>query len=129
MMRLHHIGVACGDIEEEIGRISCLHEVVDRTPVITDPAQDARVALLTLADGTRIELVEGPQVETLVKKNIGLYHLCFEVVDLETEIARMEAEGAKLIAAPKPAVLFHGRKVAFLYVAYGMIELLSQNQG
>ena len=129
MMRLHHIGVACRDIEDEIERISLVHEVVERTTVVIDPEQDARLAMLTLADGTRIELVAGPQVETLVKKNIGLYHLCFEVDDLEAEIGRIVAEGAKLIVPPKPAVLFDGRKVAFLYVAYGLIELLSQNQG
>jgi methylmalonyl-CoA/ethylmalonyl-CoA epimerase len=128
-MRLHHIGVACRDIEEEIDRLSRIHEIVDRTPVVCDPEQDARLALLTLSDGTRIELVAGPRVETFVKKNIGFYHLCFEVADILAEIGRLEGEGARLVVPPKPAVLFGGRTVAFLYVEYGMIELLSQNQG
>lgn len=126
MMRLHHIGVACRDLEEEIDRLSRLHPVVGRTPVIEDRQQDATLALLTLADGTRIELVSGRQVETWVKRNIGLYHLCFEVDDLGAEIDRLVEEGAKLVVPPKPAVLFGGRKVAFLYVAYGLIELLSE---
>jgi methylmalonyl-CoA/ethylmalonyl-CoA epimerase len=128
-MQLHHIGVACRDIEEGIEQLSLVHDVVARTPVIHDPEQDALLALLTLADGTRIELVAGRQVEALVKKNIGLYHLCFEVADIDAEIGRLVAGGAKLIVPPKPAVLFDGRAVAFLYVDYGMIELLCKKQG
>jgi methylmalonyl-CoA/ethylmalonyl-CoA epimerase len=129
MMQLHHIGVACRDIGEEIAQLSRVHDIVSQTPVVSDPEQNAQVVMLTLSDGTRIELVAGPQVETLVKKNIGLYHLCFEVPDIALEIDRLVGEGARLIAPPKPAVLFEGRTVAFLYVAYGMIELLSQKQG
>jgi methylmalonyl-CoA/ethylmalonyl-CoA epimerase len=128
-MQLHHIGVACLDIEEGIQHLSLVHDVVVRTPVIHDPEQDALVVLLTLADGTRIELVAGRQVEALLKKNIGLYHLCFEVADIDAEIGRLVDGGARLIVPPKPAVLFDGRVVAFLYVDYGMIELLSKKQG
>ena len=128
MMRFHHIGVACRDIEAEVDRIGQLHRIAGRTAVLHDPEQDARLALLTLEDGTRIELVAGPQVETLVKKNIGLYHVCFEVEDLPAEIDRMVAAGAKLIVPPKAALLFDGRNVAFLYASYGMVELLSQKQ-
>ena len=128
-MRFHHIGVACRDIGEEIARISRIHDIVAQTPVVRDPEQDAQVVMLTLSDGTLMELVAGPQVETLVKKNIGLYHLCFEVADIQSEIDRLVEEGARLIAPPKPAALFSGRSVAFLYVAYGLIELLSQKQG
>jgi methylmalonyl-CoA/ethylmalonyl-CoA epimerase len=128
-MQLHHIGVACRDIGEGIEHLCLIHDVVARTPVIHDPEQDAQLALLTLSDGTRIELVAGRQVEMILRRNIGLYHLCFEVEDIGAEIERLEAGGAKLLAPPKPAVLFDGRRVAFLYVDYGMIELLSKNQG
>jgi|SRR5579863_1019895 len=128
-MQLHHIGVACRDIEEGIKQLTLLHEVVARTPVIHDPEQDAQLVLLTLSDGTRIELVAGRQVEAILKKNIGLYHLCFEVADIDAEIGRLLAGGAKLLSPPKPAVLFDGRAIAFLYADCGMIELLSKNQG
>ncbi len=125
-MKLHHIGVACRDITEGIEQLSRIHHIVERTPVVDDPEQEAQLVLLTLADGTRIELVAGRPVETMIRKNIGLYHLCFEVADIQAEIDRLVSEGAKLIVPPKPAVLFDGRAVAFLYVDYGMIELLSK---
>jgi methylmalonyl-CoA/ethylmalonyl-CoA epimerase len=128
-MQLHHIGVACRDIEEGIKQLTLLHEVVARTPVIHDPEQDAEVTMLTLSDGTRLELVAGRPVAAFLKQNIGVYHLCWEVEDIDAEIGRLEAGGAKLLAPPKPAALFGGRAVAFLYAGYGMIELLSKNQG
>jgi len=121
--------MACGDIEEGIGHLLRVHTVVGRTPVIDDPEQDAKLVLLTLADGTHIELVAGRSVESFVKRNIGLYHLCFEVTDIQAEIERLVHEGAKLIVPPRPAVLFGGRPVAFLYVGYGLIELLQKKPG
>lgn len=127
-MQLHHIGVACRDIEEEIGNISRVHEVLQRTPVVYDPCQDATLAMLTLADGTRIELVAGPPVQTMLRKGIGYYHLCFEVDDIESEIERLVLQKAVLLSPPKPAVLFGGRKVAFLQASYGIVELLSANK-
>jgi len=128
-MRFHHIGVACRNIGEEIAQLSRVHDIVSQTSVVKDPEQEAQVVMLTLADGTQMELVAGPQVETLVKKHIGLYHLCFEVADIQSEIDRLVGEGARLVVPPKPAALFNGRTVAFLQVAYGLIELLSQKQG
>ena len=124
-MKFHHVGVACKNIDEEIASISAIHQVVEITPAVFDEEQNAELALLTLADGTRIELISGKQVETLIKKHITYYHLCFEVDDIDTEIDRLVNAGAFLIAEPKRAVLFNNRKVAFLNVSYGMIELLN----
>jgi methylmalonyl-CoA/ethylmalonyl-CoA epimerase len=128
-MKFHHVGVACKNIQEEIANISKIHEIVKRSPIVFDKGQDAELALLTLADGTNIELVSGKQVETFLKKNITYYHLCFEVHDIHLEIERLTRENALLLSPPKPSVLFDNREVAFLHVSYGIIELLSQNKG
>jgi methylmalonyl-CoA/ethylmalonyl-CoA epimerase len=124
-MKLHHIGIAVKDLQEEIFHISSIHEVVHQSPVLFDQEQQAQLVLLTLSDGTKMELVSGKPVESFVKKNISFYHLCFEVDDLDQEIARLTGEGAFLISPPKPAILFTNRLVAFLQVSYGMIELLN----
>jgi methylmalonyl-CoA/ethylmalonyl-CoA epimerase len=124
-MKFHHVGVACKNIYEEIANISAIHRVIDKSPTVFDQEQNAELALLTLADGTRIELISGKPVETFLKKNITYYHLCFEVDDIDAEIDRLVNAGAFLIAEPKPAVLFNNRKVAFLQASYGMIELLN----
>jgi methylmalonyl-CoA/ethylmalonyl-CoA epimerase len=124
-MKFHHVGIACKNIDEEIAHISNIHHVFEQSPKVFDMEQNAELVLLTLSDGTKLELISGKQVETLLKKNITYYHLCFEVDDINTEVDRLINEGAFLISAPKPAVLFNNRKVAFLNVSYGMIELLS----
>jgi methylmalonyl-CoA/ethylmalonyl-CoA epimerase len=128
MMTFHHVGIACRDIAEEIRNISAVHEGVTSSPVIFDPEQNAEVVLLTLSDGSNLELISGKQVEGLLKMNITYYHLCFEVDDIRAEIDRLEKENAKLVSAPKPAPLFDNREVAFLYVSYGIIELLSRKK-
>jgi methylmalonyl-CoA/ethylmalonyl-CoA epimerase len=124
-MKFHHIGIACKDIQAEMLNISGIHEVMARSPVVFDPEQNAELVLLTLSDGTHIELVSGKPVETMLKKNIAFYHICFEVPDIFQEITRLTGQGALLISPPKPAALFDHRLVAFLQVSYGMIELLN----
>jgi len=124
-MKFHHIGIACGNIDEEVANISKIHTIIDRGPTVFDKEQNAELVLLTLADGTNIELIAGKKVEMLLKKNITYYHLCFEVEDINAEIKRLLNAGAFLISPPKPALLFSNRQVAFLNVSYGMIELLN----
>jgi len=124
-MKFHHIGIACKNIDEEIANISKIHTFTKQTGKVFDEQQNAELVLLTLADGTNIELIAGKQVESFVKKNITYYHICFEVDDILAEADRLVAEGALLISPPKPAVLFDNRLVAFLNVSYGLIELLN----
>ena len=59
MMKLHHIGVACGDIALEMENIRRIHDVSECSPVVFDPLQEAELALVTLADGTRIRIDSG----------------------------------------------------------------------
>jgi methylmalonyl-CoA/ethylmalonyl-CoA epimerase len=125
-MKFHHVGIACKDIAEEIEHISAIHAVIDQSPIVTDTGQNAELVLLTLSDGTHLELISGKQVEGILKKNITYYHLCFEVDDIRAEIARLEEQHAKLLSPPTPAPLFDNREVAFLHVSYGIIELLSK---
>ncbi|NOW94986.1 VOC family protein [Mucilaginibacter sp. SG564] len=124
-MKFHHLGLACKNIAAEIASIRKIHNVTTISPIIFDPEQNAELVLLTLTDGTRIELIAGKQVESFVRKNITYYHICFEVDDIHAEIKRLIREHALLISPPKPALLFNSRKVAFLHVSYGLIELLN----
>jgi methylmalonyl-CoA/ethylmalonyl-CoA epimerase len=124
-MKFHHVGIACKNIDEEIASVAAINKIIRQSPKVFDETQNAELVLLTLADGTKLELISGKQVETFIKKNITYYHLCFEVDDIDAEVTRLVSEGAFLISPPKPAILFNNRKVAFLNVSYGMIELLN----
>jgi methylmalonyl-CoA/ethylmalonyl-CoA epimerase len=127
-MNFHHIGIACGNIKEEISKISRIHNVLEISDIFYDREQDAELCMITIDGGLKMELISGKQVEAFIKKRLTYYHLCYEVDDINSEIERLENEGAFLISAPKPAILFDNREVAFLNVPYGIIEILSSRK-
>ena len=66
-----------------------------------------------------LELIEpwgdDSPVTTRVRKSPGLFHLCFEVDDLEETLRRLEAaEEARVIKPPQPAPAIENRRVAFV---------------
>jgi methylmalonyl-CoA/ethylmalonyl-CoA epimerase len=126
-MKLHHIGIACKNIQKEKEKISQLHQVVSSTEIIFDPLQNAQLCMLSLADGTNLELVAGEAVKGFVSKRMSYYHLCYEVANIEQSIEELTQKGAFLISPAQPAILFGGRKVAFLMFSYGIVELLNQD--
>ncbi|HEY8478017.1 MAG TPA: methylmalonyl-CoA epimerase [Chloroflexota bacterium] len=82
------------------------------------PEFDVRVGFLDVG-GVRLELVQpnadtGSLAEFLRKRGGGLHHLAFVVDDLEAELARLRAEGARLVdQEPRPGA--HGSRVAFVH--------------
>ena len=123
-MKFHHVGIACRDMEEEIKSISEIHEVLEVSEIVYDAEQKASLCMIRTADGINLELVSGEQVENLIQKRIGYYHLCYETDDLTGEIARLQELGAYLVSDEKPAILFNNKKIAFLHASYGLIELV-----
>jgi hypothetical protein len=123
-MRFHHLGVASQDPGGVIRWIKETHAIVEESGPLFDPEQNATLTLLRTADGLTFEVVSGEQVKTLVKRGIALYHACYAVANLDDAIAELSKNGASLISAPKPAVLFGGSRVAFLHTPMGIIELL-----
>lgn len=123
-MKFHHVGVACADINEEISSIEKIHEVIDISAIVYDEKQKASLCMLKTREGIPIELISGEQVANIVKKRITYYHLGYETDDIYAEISRLQNLGALLVSEPKPAILFADRKVAFIQVSYGLIELI-----
>ena len=123
-MKIHHVGIACRNIEETLIFIEKTYKVIEKTCTVYDPLQDVNLCFITVEDNLNIELVSGSKVENLIKKNINLYHLCYEVDDIDKSIKSFIDGGSFLISKPKSAVLFNGRKVCFLTSPLGIIELL-----
>ncbi|KMQ66279.1 lactoylglutathione lyase [Chryseobacterium angstadtii] len=126
-MKFHHVGVACKDIQAELQSIRQLHKIIEETPVVFDPNQQAELCMITVEDGLNIELVSGKPVENLLKKRISYYHICYEVENIDETIENLTEKGGLLISPPKEAILFNNRKVAFLMLSYGIVELLNKN--
>jgi methylmalonyl-CoA/ethylmalonyl-CoA epimerase len=115
-VRYHHTGVACHHLEDERRWYTGSLGYEPESEIFTDPLQGIRGCFLTSGEG-RIELLEAlPGSDALapwLQRGFSIYHLAFEVLDLEATIDQLDEAGARLVSPPKPAVAFGGRRVAF----------------
>lgn len=123
-LRMHHIGLATADIEQSKAYLSEFFTIVNSSDIVYDQKQHAKLCMLTMNDGTLIELVEGEVVQNYIKKRNFVYHICYLAENLEETIENLLAKGALMISEPKEAVLFDNRRVSFLMSEIGLIELL-----
>jgi methylmalonyl-CoA/ethylmalonyl-CoA epimerase len=80
--------------------------------------QKVRVAMLQVGE-SMIELLEptsddSPVAKFIEKNGPGIHHLAYEVADIESAIARLMAEGARMIDE-KPRAGAHGTRIAFVH--------------
>ncbi|HEX3581564.1 MAG TPA: methylmalonyl-CoA epimerase [Thermoanaerobaculia bacterium] len=124
--KLDHIGIAVKSLEA--ARIyESLGMRVEH--VETVETQRVKTAFLSAGDAN-IELLEPTEADSPIAKFIekrgeGIHHICLRVDDLESHLARLKAEGYRLVnEAPVPGA--HGCRVAFLHPSAGngvLIEL------
>ena len=123
---LDHIGIAVRSLDA-----AKIYEVLGLTiaHVETVESQKVRTAFLSVGD-SNLELLEptGPDsavAKFIEKRGEGIHHICLRVDDIEAHLARLQAQGFRLInEAPVPGA--HGCRVAFLHPAAGngvLIEL------
>jgi len=136
MMRFHHLGYAVANIEDYLSEfMTPLLSPSRVTDPVVDQVQQVRVCFVEMQGGTVIELVE-PLGETSPVANIigsrrgGLYHLCYEVLDLDAEILRFRSKKCIPLGRPVPATAFNGRRIVFLITPqHDLIELLEVDRG
>lgn len=125
--RFHHVGVAVKDLGRAVEALRLLFPTVEASDVVQDPNQGVHIQFLTLGD-LRVELLQPAAtpspVDSILKRGIGLYHVCFEVNDIEERLTQWVGAGATLVSPPKPAIAFGNRRVAFFMSQGLMIELL-----
>jgi len=90
--------------------------------IIEDASQDVRVAFLRTPgcdSDLLIELVEPlsakSPVQNYLKRGVTLYHLCYEVQSLQSELEASRAMDALVVRAALPAPAFNGRLIAWIY--------------
>ncbi len=134
-LRLHHVGYVVDNIETAMtGFLRSLAAEWDGQ-VFHDPLQKVKVAFLrTRAEDPQIELVQAasedsPVLRFLQQKGGGLHHVCYEVADLEEELAGFRSRGAVIAKRPKPAVAFGGRRIAWVITSEKLlVELLEESR-
>jgi methylmalonyl-CoA/ethylmalonyl-CoA epimerase len=118
-MKIDHIGIATRGIEESLGFWrDALGLEVQHTETVEE--QGVRVAMLPVGE-PRVELLEptGPETPVgkfLEKRGPGIHHVAVRVADIRAALARLKAEGARLIDE-EPRVGAGGCLVAFVHPA------------
>lgn len=127
MTRLDHIGIAVRSLEtakiyEALGLAVAHVETVE--------TQKVKTAFIPVGGEANIELLEptspeSPIAKFIEKRGEGIHHLCFRVENIEAELAKLKAQGYRLVNEhPVPGA--HGCRVAFLHPSAGsgvLIEL------
>jgi len=128
-LKLHHIGIAVRSIAQQ-GTAYCeAFGIAAPRAIVDDEAQSVRVAFAELANGVAVEFVEPigdrSPISRLLGRGGGLYHVCYEVGDLESRVAHVRASGGMLVSGPTPAPAFDGRRIAFVYTAgHDLVEFV-----
>lgn len=116
--RISHIGMAVKNLKEarEFYR-SILR--LESTDPITGGEGTIKVSMVRVGD-VLIELLqpigsEGVMTKFLEKRGEGFHHICYEVDDINAEIASFKAAGIEVLGEPKPgaegmSVFLHPRR-------------------
>jgi methylmalonyl-CoA epimerase len=112
--RVEHIAVAVQSLGESI---ELLRNTFGLPLEYEEQIGQTRLAMLPVGQ-TYIELLEGQGPESGVKKWIdekgpGLFHICFEVDDIEGALAELKAKGVGL-RDETPRIGHGGARIAFL---------------
>lgn len=117
LTKINHIGIAVKSLEEalpfyrdNLGMSFAGIEVVEE--------QKVRVAMLGVGE-SKIELLEptaddSPVAKFIEKNGCGIHHIAYEVPDIEAALAKMAAEGVRMIdTAPRCGA--HDTRIAFMH--------------
>lgn len=130
IIKVHHYGLATSDLNRGAKTFSLLG--YDVSEPIYDPVQQVEVVFVSRSGETTIELVcdsgtNGPTNGFISKVGSGLYHICYEVDDIENTIKKLRENGFFTKQKPVEATAFKNRRIAWLYNRdIGLIELLER---
>jgi methylmalonyl-CoA/ethylmalonyl-CoA epimerase len=131
-MKIDHLGIATKGIDEAL---KFWEDALGLQNIHTEVVEDqkVKVAMLPLGE-SRIELLEptsddSPISKLLEKRGGGIHHIAVEVPDIEAALAKLKAQGMRLIDE-NPRTGAEGCLVAFVHPssANGVLLELVQKQ-
>jgi methylmalonyl-CoA/ethylmalonyl-CoA epimerase len=117
MLKPEHIGIAVKDLSISVPLFEkLLNSQCYKTETVESEA--VNTAFFKTGD-TKIELVQSSTEDGVIAKFIerkgeGMHHIAFEVADIESEMARLQAEGFVLLNE-KPKIGADNKLVCFLH--------------
>ena len=112
--RVEHIAIAVDSLKESM---DLLQNTFGISVEYEEQIGQTRLAMLPVGE-TYLELLEGQGPESGVSKWIkekgtGLFHICFEVEDIDSALAELKAKGVKL-RDETPRIGHGGARIAFI---------------
>jgi methylmalonyl-CoA/ethylmalonyl-CoA epimerase len=114
---INHVAVVVDDMEKALAfwRDALGMEMHELRDV---PDEKSQIAFLPLA-GAEVELVRPTSADSgiakyLAKRGPGMHHICLEVDDIVSMLARLRAKGVRLINE-EPRTSPDGKKYAFIH--------------
>jgi len=112
--RVEHIAIAVNSLEQSI---ELLKNTFGLPLEYEEQIGETRLAMLPVGQ-SYIELLEGQSPESGVtkwisEKGAGLFHICFEVEDIDGALAELKAKGVKL-RDETPRIGHGGARIAFI---------------
>ncbi len=103
--QVSHLGMAVKDLEEAREFYRSVFGLESSEPIIGGDGT-IRVSMVRVGS-TLIELLqpignEGVMAKFLEKRGEGFHHICYEVEDIQAEIASVKAAGLEVLGEPKP---------------------------
>jgi len=131
-MKIDHLGIATKSIDDAL---KFWEDALGLQNVHTETVEDQKVKIAMLPLGeSRIELLEptsddSPISKFLDKRGGGIHHIAVEVPDIEAALAKLKAQGMRLIDE-SPRIGAEGCLVAFVHPssANGVLLELVQKQ-
>lgn len=118
-MKINHLGIATNGIDDAL---KFWADALGLENVHTETVEDqkVRVAMLPIGE-SRVELLEptsddSPISKFLEKRGGGIHHIAVEVDDIEASLAKLKAQGMRLIDE-SPRIGAEGCLVAFVHPA------------
>ncbi|MCI0330918.1 MAG: methylmalonyl-CoA epimerase [candidate division Zixibacteria bacterium] len=115
--KIDHVGIAVQSISETVAFF--LKTFGGRASEVFESKTDNVRVQFVYYDHQRLEFLEptspdSPIAKFLTAKGPGLHHFCFGIQNVEAELARLKAEGFRLIDQA-PRIGAEGKKIAFLH--------------
>ena len=132
-MKVHHIGIACHNINESLKTYIDLGYQIEKH-LVTDSSRNLDYIFIK-NESTIIELIgksnnkNKSDIDSIIASSKmgsdSIYHICYECVNISLKIEELTSIGFKILKHPKPALACDNRMVAFLFHnQIGMIELI-----
>lgn len=103
--QISHLGMAVKDLEEAREFYRSVFGLESSEPIIGGDGT-IRVSMVRVGN-TLVELLqpigsEGVMAKFLENRGEGFHHICYEVDDINAEIASIKATGLEILSDPKP---------------------------